>query len=393
MARASLSCNQIELVIMKKMKFLVLLLLLGMTISQVDAQRMSHQGAPLESVVELSETQQTEINKIKESYRTKFDALRQAEKTKANRTAMQQLMKEREAAVAAILTPEQRTKWEAAQTEQKAKMQQNRANRDANHEKMQAARTEMNAYHEKNVKPVLQKQRAKLESKISAADKKLIAEMRTQHEQRHQESGDRRGDKGSKWDGKEKRGDKASAGKEAKSDRKYAQTKALVEKYSANIDALYAEIATQEKQWEQDKKAIWEKYATTKSDEKADKSATHHGEGGKDKSDSHKKIHFLLLDPNATTTTAKPAPINRKVEAFPNPAGAMQNLEFEVLQAGKVKVEIIDGQGNMVKSVFDGNLEQGINKLQVTTGDLKGKSYFYRITDAKGTTTKGFIIQ
>lgn len=379
---------------MKKIMFL-LFLSFGMTISQVAAQRAPHHGTPLESVVELSETQQAEIKKIKESYHVKFDALRQAEKTEANRTAMQQLMKEREAAVAAILTPEQRTKWQAAQTEQKAKMEQNRANRDANHEKMKAARTEMNAYHEKNVKPVLQKQRAKLESKISAADKKLIAEMRTQHEQRRQEGFDRQGEKGGKWDGKEKRGDKTSGGKEAKSDGKYGQTKALVEKYSANIDALYAEIATQEKQWEQDKKAIWEKYAPAKSDEKTDKSARHRGEGGKDKSDSHKKVHFLLLDPNASATTAiaKPAPINRKVEAFPNPAGAMQNLEFEVLQAGKVKVEIIDGQGNMVKPVFDGNLKEGMSKLQVNTGDLKGKSYFYRITDAKGTTTKGFIIQ
>lgn len=366
---------------MKKIMFLVLFISLSVFTLQVSAQR-SHYRASLESVVTLTEAQQTEVKKIKESYQSKFEALRQGEKTETNRTAMQQLMKEQQAAIAAVLTPEQRTKWEAHQTAQKAKMEQHRADREANHEKMKAARTEMQAYYEKNVKPVLQKQRAKLESKLSAADKKLIAELRTQHEQRRAEGFDHRGEKGRKMEGKH-----------PKNDEKHAQVKALVEKYSAAIDALYAEIVTQENQWKQDEKAIWEKYAPAQSDKKVDKPARHRGEMGKNDGDLHKKVHFLLLNPNATSTTTKPAPINRKVEAFPNPAGATQNLEFEVLQAGKVTVEIIDNQGNVVKSVFNGNLELGMNKLQVTTGDLKGKSYFYRITDAKGTTTKAFIIQ
>ncbi len=378
---------------MKKIMLLALLLSMGLTVSHVYAQRapQSHR-APMESVVTLSETQKSDIQKINESYRAKMGALHQGEKTEANRTAMQQLMKEREAAVAAVLTPAQRTQWEAYQKEQKAKMEQNRANRDANHEKMKSAREEMKAYREKNVVPVLQKQRAKLESKISAADKKLIAELRTQHEQRRKEGFDKRGERGDKMGGKEKRGDKSTAGKRPEKDEKHPQLKALVEKYSADIDALYAEIATQENQWKQDQQAILEKYASQKSDKKVGKPSRQHPEGAKDKMDFHKKMGFLLMNPTESAAT-KSASINRKVEAFPNPAGATQNLEFEVLQTGKVVVEIIDGQGNVVKSVFNGNLQLGINKLQVNTGDLKGKSYFYRITDAKGTTTKAFIIQ
>lgn len=376
---------------------LALLLSFSLTVSQVYAQRAPQpRRAPMESVLTLSETQKADIQKINESYRTKFDALRQGEKTEANRTAMQQLMKEREAAVAAVLTPAQRTQWETYQTEQKAKMEQNRANRDANHEKMKSAGEEMKAYREKNVEPVLLKQRAKLESKISAADKKLIAELRTQHEQRRKEGFDKRRESRDKMGSKEKRGDKTTEGKRPEKDEKHTQMKALVEKYSADIDALYAEIATQENQWKQDQKAIWEKYAPKPSEEGAKKMEAHKKhpdtEGAKDKMDFHKKMGFLLMNPTESTTT-KSATVNRKVEAFPNPAGATQNLEFEVLQTGKVVVEIIDGQGNVVKSVFNGNLEKGISKLQVNTGDLKGKSYFYRITDAKGTTTKAFIIQ
>ncbi len=385
--------------------FGITLLLLFTVATQTNAQHMqrSH-GTPLESVVDLSEAQQAEIKKIHESYRAKFDALRQAEKSETTRTEMQKLMQERQAAISAVLTPEQRTKWEAFQTEQKAKMEQMRANRDANWEKMKAARQEMQAYHEKNVKPVLQKQRAKLESKISAEDKKLIAELRTQHEQRRAEGFGPRGERGPRMEGREKHADQAPMEKKRPAnDEKRAQVKALVEKYATDINALYAEIATQETQWKQDRQAIMEKYALKPSDEKIAKpefrkkhsgeKGTKGAEGAKVGKDFHRNLGFLLLNPTESATTAAPTPANRKVEAYPNPAGAMQNLEFEVFQQGKVVVEIIDGQGNVVKTVFNGNLDKGLNKLQVTTGDLKGKSFFYRITDAKGTTTKAFIIQ
>jgi len=383
-------------------------LFLGMTLfllfavaTQSNAQRMQRpHGERLESVVELSEAQQTKINEINTSYREKFDALRQAEKLEATRTEMQKLLQERQAAISAILTPEQRTKWEAYQTEQKAKMEQNRAAHEANREKMKAAREEMKAYHEKNVKPVLQKQRAKLESNISAEDKKLIAELRAQHAQRRHEFGPM-GERGPRMEGRAKRSDKAPMEKKRPAnDEKHTKVKALVEKYASDINALYAEIATQEKQWMQDRKAIMDKYAPEQMKEKMDRPDFHKKqagakgrEGAKARMDFHKNLGFLLLDPSENTNVIKPAPANRKVEAYPNPAGATQNLEFEVLQAGKVVVEIIDGQGNVVKNVFNGNLDKGLNKLQVTTGDLKGKSYFYRITDAKGTTTKAFIIQ
>lgn len=382
--------------------------------TQINAQRMPMpHRTPLESVVDLTDAQKAEIQKINGSYKEKFDALRQGEKADANRDAMQQLRKEHQAAVSAVLTPEQRTKWEAFQTEQKAKMEQNRANREANHDKMKAAREEMKAYQEKNVQPVLQKQRAKLESKLSAEDKKLIAEFRAQRAQRHPGGfvPGQRGEMGRQFDGKRKRGDKApdqSKRPAPQNDEKRAQLKALVNKYSADIDALYAEIATQENQWTQDRKAIMEKYAPKPSDDNRKRpdlaplssprrrdvqGQNQNAEDWKTRMDFHKKLGFLLLDPNATTTTTKASAVNRKVNAYPNPAGAMQNLEFEVLQTGKVLVEIIDGQGNVVKTVFNGNLEKGTSKLQVTTGDLKGKSYIYRITDAQGTTTKAFIIQ
>lgn len=382
------------------------MLLLTVT-TQINAQRMPMpHRTPLESVVDLTDAQKAEIQKINETYKEKFDALRQGEKSDANRAAMQQLMQERQAAVSAVLTPEQRTKWDAAQAEQKAKMEQNRANREANHEKMQAAREEMKAYQEKNVDPVLQKQRAKLESKISTEDKKLIAELRAQRAP-HRPEGfvpGQRGNMGRKFEDRGKRGDKApdqSKRTAPQNDEKRAQIKALVDKYSADIDALYAGIATQEKQWEQDRKAIMEKYAPNPSDEKMKRPGfqrkpqgqKQNAEDWKARMDFHKKLRFLLLDPNEPTTTSKTAAVNRKVNAYPNPAGATQNLEFDVLQSGKVLVEIIDGQGNVVKTVFNGNLEKGTNKLQVNTGDLKGKSYFYRITDAQGTTTKAFIIQ
>ncbi|MBK7869689.1 MAG: T9SS type A sorting domain-containing protein [Saprospiraceae bacterium] len=183
---------------------------------------------------------------------------------------------------------------------------------------------------------------------------------------------------------------KAERPRPTRDEESHNKVKALVDKYGADIETLYSEIATQEKQWQADRKAIFEKYNPKKEGTKAPHQKKARPERTNERGDFHKKLSFLLLNPNAETP-AETKQIERKVNTFPNPASEKQNLEFEVMQAGKVLVEIIDQQGNVVKTVFNGTLEKGTTKLEVSLENLKNKFYFYRITDAAGVTTKPFM--
>lgn len=270
-----------------------------------------------------------------------------------------------------------------------------------NFENHKAIHEEMRSYRQENILPVVQEQRAVLEPKIAAADQEVIASLRakineakkdmaTRNEGKPEGKGFHRGGPHGKSFGAHHGLMRTVMADEATRQ----QAEKLVETYNADIEKLLEGIASQRQQWQNDMKAIHEKYS------KDGAQRSHEGwRGSKEpstekatKRDFHKKLRFLLMPAEAATTAAQPQ-AERNINVFPNPAGPTQNIEFEVLAAGKVQVDIVDRQGNVVKSVFKGDLPKGVNKLEVNTSGLPAKMYYYRITDAGGMTSKPFFIR
>lgn len=369
-----------------KLKILLTIVTLAIFTLHTQAQRL-HRGLQFPAEIELSDAQKEEIQSINADFREKMQALKSEEASEATKLAMKQLMDEHKAALDAVLTTAQREKLTAYKAAQRAKADEHRT-------QMKAMNQELRSYQAENVLPVLKVQRAKLESKISKEDQELIATLRSERTK-----AGRNGNQMRKSDGMRKpegRKGRAEGGKRGKgtNPEKHAQVKALVDKYSANMDALYQEIATQEQQWQADRKAIVAKYRAEQPEKKdavKDFKSNNAGAGrSNEKGDFRKKLSFLLLDPKAEAPVQLNQ-IKRQINAFPNPASDLQNLEFEVLKTGKVTVEIIDQQGNIIKTVFSGNLEQGLNKLEIPMEGMKSKLYFYRITDAAGVSTQPFM--
>ncbi len=358
----------------------------------------------------LSDDQQAQVKALHLAFAQKM----KNREERPSQEEMKALHEAQKAAIAKVLTPEQLTKWEAQKTE-------NRERRAENIEKRAALHDELRAYHEQNIQPVMTEQRLKLDAKITPEDQKTIASLRSQiataRENRQKEAEE-------KGFGKDK-GNKARPGKKegfegrmpfpggprhgfgpARLDEKSRdQAKKLVETYSADIDVLFAEIADQREQWEKDIKAIHEKYKPENPDfdgpgpegrgflgKKGEETAENGQNERTDRRDFHKKLTFLLM-PATGDEPVTAAPFERKINVFPNPAGAVQNIEFEVLKAGKVLVEIVDRQGNVVQTAFTGEMPAGMNKLEINTSDLKGQMYFYRITDASGVSSKPFNVR
>lgn len=295
----------------------------------------------------------------------------------------------------------------------------------------QAMRTERMTYRQENILPVLAAQRAKLEPKITPADQALIAALRDKLQTCTQtclQNGNPRTCQGqgqpapgnqqnqqNKRQGKQNQGPgnppNQGCGPQQHGGHGFGpegmgmrmllndettrqQAEQLVATYGPDIDVLFAEIATKREQWQQDMQAICQQYCPQNCTGNGP-GANSPGKGpGAGPDDFHRKLHFLLMSPDLPENSQGKATTARAISLYPNPATAQQQIEFDVLAAGNVRVEIVDRQGKVVRTVFSGTLEAGVNRLEVNTGDLpRGQLYYYRITDGKGTSSKAFMVR
>lgn len=101
-------------------------------------------------------------------------------------------------------------------------------------------------------------------------------------------------------------------------------------------------------------------------------------------------VHFLLMDTEKNMNTAQIT--QRKFYVIPNPANNSNELTYEVLAQGKVKIDILDKDGLFIKTVLDETKDKGIYTLNVNVSDLTQNLYFFRITDTNGTESVKFIV-
>ena len=116
-----------------------------------------------------------------------------------------------------------------------------------------------------------------------------------------------------------------------------------------------------------------------------------------EKLSDHEKRMFLLLNPAVDFSLEDWNSITKgegkhQAVAYPSPAQKNQTLEFEVPQAGKVTVEILDESGRMVKRLFSNNMDAGKQVTNISVSDLSPQIYFYRITTEEGTTMLKFVV-
>ena len=88
---------------------------------QKDPQKKAnHQSEKMKTMLSLDDVQYAAVKKINEEYAVRFLAFRRAEKPVDNRAALKELREEKHKEIAAVLTPEQETKWKTFREERKA---------------------------------------------------------------------------------------------------------------------------------------------------------------------------------------------------------------------------------------------------------------------------------
>lgn len=352
----------------------------------------------MQSELQLTEDQMSRLGELKTSFDQELQELKgqDFESREDHHQAFQTQATKYKGELDKVLTQEQLAKIEAMKARHKEQME--KVDKEGLHQ-------EMKAYQEKNIQPVMLQQRAKLEKKISAEDKELIAELRAKFEANRREM------EQLKQNPEHNREDFQALRESHKGE--HEALKGLVEKYNEDIDALLAEVKGQQEQWHKDMRAIHEKYAPGKEEgrgkEKWGKSEKGKGEKGKgDRQMRHagpgshpgmhpygkemRKGHFLLLDPNAPAEAPAKAAVTANVNVYPNPAANRMTLEYTLLQAGNVRIELRDKEGNLVKVVEESKKTAGDYSLPVDATSLQDGVYYLTIVSQGQRTAQKVVV-
>ncbi len=85
--------------------------------------------------------------------------------------------------------------------------------------------------------------------------------------------------------------------------------------------------------------------------------------------------------------------LEAKLTLFPNPAENTVNLKFDLRQSSKVRIQIIDIQGKIVRSVDRGVLPEGTQQLSLDVSALENGSYVMRMNAGQLSVTKTFVVK
>ena len=259
---------------MKKSIFFALVLLLGTGAATMSAQPpggpgrgLPPQAQPLQdrmAALQLTDAQKAKMKEIREKYRPKFQAMRQEQAQ--DREAMRQQMEAMRKELRAVLDPDQQAKWDAM-PQRPAKPAPGNGPRNVRRPGIgrmsprgpqhwqrpptprppSEMQKEIQAYSQKEILPVLQKERKALEAIISAEDRERLASLRTQAKARM-------------GAGPARPPMRPGMGKNRPPTPQQEALAKLEKRYGKEIQKIFARLEPQIDKWNQDLKAIRQKF-------------------------------------------------------------------------------------------------------------------------------------
>ncbi len=341
----------------------------------------------LMSELNLTEAQEQQLQSLNEDFKAKIEALRESDAEREEKqTQLKALRDAHHTAVMAVLTEEQKAALETLREEAREQRKDRMAEVDR-----EGWKKEVKTFRENTIQPVLKAQRVKLEEKLSTEDKAVIAELRAELKEYRQH-------KKQMQRGKGERSGQHSEGLSEAQRARHEQLKALVDKYEADIEALMEEIKPQIEQWKKEIRSIHEKYAPERPDRGERNGREFRGREGQDQSRKGeargiiKKGHFLLLDPSSELTQKSDQEPANTIKAYPNPAQGLNTLKYEIRQPGKIRIELRDRSGRVLKVLLDDFQETGSYQMDIDVSELRNGVYYYTIIDAQGQRTEKLVV-
>jgi hypothetical protein len=338
----------------------------------------------MQEELQLSESQEEQIAALKqeiEETKTAFH-LQEFDNESGERATSHEAMKSYHEQVKNILTEDQRKMLKEAQQERFSARKEQMKNVDR-----KGMREALRAYHDEHIQPVLLEQRAKLEEKISEADKASLVELRSRLEVKKAEKKAARKAL-SKEEKRFERENRKAQTEEKKEDPDRLLLRELVDKYHEDIVFLLKELEPQQEKWQSDKEAIIRKYLP----ESAEEGAPSKKPGRLHRQKQLHKGHFLLIDPNKGIQDNVPVSNIKAASIYPNPASSQMTLTYELLEEGVVKIGLKNDTGGLARVLEEGNKTAGVHQLSIDTASLDNGTYYIVISQQGAQTTVKAIV-
>ncbi len=103
------------------------------------------------------------------------------------------------------------------------------------------------------------------------------------------------------------------------------------------------------------------------------------------KIEMYRNIAFLLI--GGTSNEMVNATQSHQIKAYPTPAQETQTIEFHLSKSSDVQIELLNQEGKVLKTVFQGKLEKGKHIQKVDLIEVIPQVLFYRISSTDGAKT------
>jgi len=388
---------------MKKLSTLVVLVLAAGTLwaqpkSTTSVRDLSYYATALE----LSEAQRVEIERVYQATADKLAALGEhnvpARDRRAERVAIYQ---ERQRQLQTVLSPEQWTQLTELRAAHRAKHRRQWSAIDK-----EGLRRELAAYRQEKVEPVIKEVRRQFDQQISAEDRATISQLREELADRPKRSRSQAEEKHAPTE-RQKQCELLQAWRaEHEADRQMVM--ALVERYAAEIDEVFTELAPRKAEWKAGMKKIKQKYIPTTEHDTAHHlhrrkkhgrsphsacSGAKKAAAGEDHRLNMHRARFLLLDFAAPAVPTKPVSgAAMALQLAPNPLRSAGTVQLEVFTPGKIRVDLIAQNGRVLRALTDKSFATGVHQLPFDVEGLSSGRYTIRAVSAAGTVSTAVII-
>lgn len=92
------------------------------------------------------------------------------------------------------------------------------------------------------------------------------------------------------------------------------------------------------------------------------------------------------------TTNTNTADLTESLSVYPNPATDNFTIEFDLAEAAKLDINLMNAIGQKVRTIEAGNFNGGEHLINVNTAELSAGTYFITIRNGEGITTKTITI-
>lgn len=99
-----------------------------------------------------------------------------------------------------------------------------------------------------------------------------------------------------------------------------------------------------------------------------------------------------LAESNSPTAVDNLSVTPQKFEIYPNPANEICKIKYILDQSGQVSIDLFDVTGKLVKQVYSGQAENGLQIVNFDCSDMPQGVYFCRLQSDHLTQTQKFIV-